>query len=653
MKKSCRAGQKLKIFSIFFAISLLLFSIISFDDAFARPDELPSQFGAQNLDNPSHGKPQFISVSGLMPESGIVVHIWLMVPEGADKNETAKKALAGYGAQPFITSEKFVFNGLVWDQFKDNNPGNDFVIQNYNPTNEPQGALEALLSSQTTWTDVPSSSFVFQYGGTTNRCPSLAVECGSQNWDGFNDVAWLPIAQENVLGVTYASTLFFDEADMVMNTNTPVGFSWETDGISAIDIETVFLHENGHALGLNHEETNPAVMNPVYQGVLRNLLADDIDGVSSLYPAVDQSNPPTLVIYEDDMESGTNGWATNGNPGLWHQTTLRANSGTNSWYYGDETHNPPDYDVGANYGYLTSPLISLDGASSAVLEFYEWSSMENGWDWDRTRIQISANGVHWFTVGEFHETFGLWEKRQVDLSSWTGEDVYLRFWFDTIDDQFNNFEGWYVDDVKVLVDSTNTSPNNPPTANAGDDQNVDEDTLVNLDGSLSSDSDGVIATYAWTQTAGTIVALNGADTDTPSFIAPSVGPGGETLTFSLIVTDDDGDDSLTDTVDILVADVPVPNNPPTANAGDDQNVVQKTVVTLDGTGSFDPDDDNLTYEWVTVSGPNVKLSDSTSATPEFTAPNVGKKGKTFEFQLTVSDGIAISIDTVKIFVSQS
>jgi hypothetical protein len=111
-----------------------------------------------------------------------------------------------------------------------------------------------------------------------------------------------------------------------------------------------------------------------------------------------------------------------------------------------------------------------------------------------------------------------------------------------VDDTFN---------VIVLED------NDPPTANAGDNQNIDENTLVNLSGS-GTDTDGTIATYAWTQITGTTVTLNGANTDTPSFTAPEVGPGGETLTFSLVVTDDDGADSTADTVDINVADVPVP-----------------------------------------------------------------------------------------------
>lgn len=79
--------------------------------------------------------------------------------------------------------------------------------------------------------------------------------------------------------------------------------------------------------------------------------------------------------------------------------------------------------------------------------------------------------------------------------------------------------------------------NHDPVAEAGPDQTQAELSLVTLDGSASSDSDGDELVYQWTQIAGTPVTLLDADGPTPSFTAPLVNFGGEDLVFQLVVTD--------------------------------------------------------------------------------------------------------------------
>lgn len=81
-------------------------------------------------------------------------------------------------------------------------------------------------------------------------------------------------------------------------------------------------------------------------------------------------------------------------------------------------------------------------------------------------------------------------------------------------------------------------PNVAPTANAGTDQTVNEQTPVNLSGT-GTDSDGTIATYAWTQVNGPTVTLSPTDQTRATFTAPDVTADTE-LTFKLTVTDDDG-----------------------------------------------------------------------------------------------------------------
>ena len=91
--------------------------------------------------------------------------------------------------------------------------------------------------------------------------------------------------------------------------------------------------------------------------------------------------------------------------------------------------------------------------------------------------------------------------------------------------------------------------NQPPTANAGPDQAIRQRTFVRLDGTGSSDADGAIASYAWTQLSGTSVILSGASTAKPTFFAPVLffSPSAK-LTFRLTVTDDDGAKASDDVV---------------------------------------------------------------------------------------------------------
>jgi hypothetical protein len=91
-----------------------------------------------------------------------------------------------------------------------------------------------------------------------------------------------------------------------------------------------------------------------------------------------------------------------------------------------------------------------------------------------------------------------------------------------------------------------------PTANAGIAQSVNAGATVTLNGSASSDSDGTIATYAWTQTGGTpAITLSSTSIAQPTFPAPQV-VSATAFTFSLVVTDDDGATSATADVAITV-----------------------------------------------------------------------------------------------------
>ena len=77
---------------------------------------------------------------------------------------------------------------------------------------------------------------------------------------------------------------------------------------------------------------------------------------------------------------------------------------------------------------------------------------------------------------------------------------------------------------------------------------------------------------------------------------------------------------------------------PWADAGADQSVDEKILVTLDGSSSDDPDGTGITYMWEQIPpGTTVTLSHPTSKKPTFTAPAVGSSGERLTFELTVTD----------------
>ena len=192
--------------------------------------------------------------------------------------------------------------------------------------------------------------------------------------------------------------------------------------------------------------------------------------------------------------------------------------------------------------------------------------------------------------------------------------------------------------------------NKPPTADAGQDQTVTEGAMVTLNGS-GSDSDGTVSSYSWSQTddTGITCTLSDPSATQPTFTAPDVEET-TTVIFSLTVKDNSGESSSPDSVTIIIN--PNENEPPTADAGEDQTVTEGTTVTLNGSGS-DSDGTILSYLWSQTddTGITCTLSDPTAAQPTFKAPDV-EEATIVIFSLTVKDnsGASSSSDTVKITI---
>jgi hypothetical protein len=91
-----------------------------------------------------------------------------------------------------------------------------------------------------------------------------------------------------------------------------------------------------------------------------------------------------------------------------------------------------------------------------------------------------------------------------------------------------------------------------------------------------------------------------------------------------------------------------PNQIPIADAGKDTLVSQSTQLVLDGSKSFDPDGDSLTYTWYPPTG--IVLDNINSVKPSFMVTGA-QQGKTLSFIVSVSDGALSSTDVVNVKVN--
>jgi hypothetical protein len=194
--------------------------------------------------------------------------------------------------------------------------------------------------------------------------------------------------------------------------------------------------------------------------------------------------------------------------------------------------------------------------------------------------------------------------------------------------------------VQLIVNDgvTNSAPSTvtittiytSPVANAGPNQTVMPGSLVQLNGSGSTDVDGIPLTYHWSIVSlpsGSSATLNNPNIVNPNFTGDLLG-----IYVVQLIVNDGISNSAPATVTISTG----PIQAPMANAGPNQGVQQHAVVQLQGSGS-DPQGLPLTFQWALVSKPVgsvAVLSSTTAMSPTFTADLPG----TYVAQLIVSSG---------------
>lgn len=204
-----------------------------------------------------------------------------------------------------------------------------------------------------------------------------------------------------------------------------------------------------------------------------------------------------------------------------------------------------------------------------------------------------------------------------------------------------------VSEDKTTVLVRNVLPNRLPIAHAGADQRVSHETQsIILDGCKSTDPDGEIRRYVWTSLATSPASIVG---EACRITAPlnNTSAAEKVHVFELTVTDNDGAEDRAQTR--ITQSASTSNTAPVINQIEaNPNPARPQEPVALRVRAHDADANGLSYSWTQVAGDQVFLADANSANASFTAP---ANASNLEFKVSVSDGVASTMETIKVPVA--
>lgn len=187
-----------------------------------------------------------------------------------------------------------------------------------------------------------------------------------------------------------------------------------------------------------------------------------------------------------------------------------------------------------------------------------------------------------------------------------------------------------------------------PVVDAGEDAIVREGAQVVLAANArGAPLDSLL--YTWRQASGPTITLVNANTRQPSFVAPLLINRTAPIQMLFAVRGSDGHaTSVEDFVRVTV--VGKDTHAPVADAGHDVTVFKGEALTLDASGSADPDHDAITYAWTRIGGAAIPGLPATGAAVALTAPT--DDGAAYiDVKLTVTDATGlVGADTMRIWL---
>jgi hypothetical protein len=178
-------------------------------------------------------------------------------------------ALSGYQWANVNVTASFMPDGTTTDSGV---PSNLFAALNASfPTATWQHEFARALQS---WADVTPLNFHFVSDDGT----AVGAAGSAQGDSRFGDIRLGGYVSNDWLGVGYPPSVLTTGGDTFINT----GATWHIGTVQ--DLYSTWVHETGHAIGLDHSQT-AAVMWPTVSTVYTGLYADDIAGAQAMYGA--------------------------------------------------------------------------------------------------------------------------------------------------------------------------------------------------------------------------------------------------------------------------------------------------------------------------------------------------------------------------------
>jgi Ca2+-binding RTX toxin-like protein/Leucine-rich repeat (LRR) protein len=329
---------------------------------------------------------------------------------------------------------------------------------------------------------------------------SIISSPGDFNGDGIDDIA---VAVTTDFRRSNIDAPFASEGVYIIF-GKAAGFSGVIDVVRDADVVIKGFNQNPSSFNLGDSLSIASAGDVNGDGIDDLIIGDDTAGANSqgaAYLFLGRQNWSSVLqtqLLNADFEAAGSGnpdgfiidntnSAVGGVPGLWHLTatgltTDPGHSTAASFYFGTgETQmKPGNYNVGQTAGRVTSAPIDLHSIAAASLSFNYFLSTERlpfnlntPGTYDNARVLISKDGGTFQPLsvldngalrdaGAANRFFGTgialpdllhdpttgWTSATFDLGAYVGSTIQIRFDFAS-DNADNNFEGWYVDDVKV------------------------------------------------------------------------------------------------------------------------------------------------------------------------------------------------------------